>query len=210
MIIATDLEGVLVPEIWVEISRATGIAELAATTHDEPDFGRLMDRRIELLSEHDLRLPTLQRIAADVDPFPGAVDLLAWARTMGQVMIVSDTFHELSDALVRRMGGYNLFANRFHVDPEGRILAYRLRIRGRKDNVVRSLKDVGFHIVAIGDGFNDEHMLRIADDAVLYRAPEELARRVPGGHRARDFDDLRRIVAAAHERLGLAPQFVAA
>jgi phosphoserine/homoserine phosphotransferase len=209
MIIATDLEGVLVPEIWVEISRATGIAELAATTHDEPDFGRLMDRRIELLSEHDLRLPTLQRIAADVDPFPGAVDLLAWARTMGQVMIVSDTFHELSEALVQRMGGYNLFANRFHVDHEGRILAYKLRIRGRKDNVVRSLKDVGFHIVAIGDGFNDEHMLRIADDAVLYRAPEELARRVPDGHRAKDFDDVRRIVAAAHERLGLAPQFVA-
>ncbi|MGQ0720482.1 MAG: bifunctional phosphoserine phosphatase/homoserine phosphotransferase ThrH [Candidatus Eiseniibacteriota bacterium] len=206
MIIVTDLEGVLIPEIWVAVARTTGIAELAATTHDEPDFGRLMDRRIELLAEHDLRLPLLQQIAADVTPYPGAAELLAWARTKGQVMIASDTFHELSETIVQRMGGYNLFANRFHADAEGRILGYRLRIRGRKDNVVRSLKDIGFHIVAIGDGFNDELMLHIADDAVLYRAPEELARRVPSGHRAKDFDDVRRIVSAAHERLGIAPQ----
>ena len=206
MIIVTDLEGVLVPEIWVEISRVTGIGELAATTHDEPDFGRLMDRRIEILGEHDVRLPLLQRIAADVSPHPGATELLAWARTKGQVMIASDTFHELSETIVQRMGGYNLFANRFHADADGRILGYRLRIRGQKDNVARSLKEIGFHIVAIGDGFNDELMLRMADDAVLYRAPEELARRIPAGHRASDFEELRRIVSAVHERLGLAPQ----
>jgi phosphoserine/homoserine phosphotransferase len=201
MIVVTDLEGVLIPEIWVEISRVTGIDELSATTHEEPDFGRLMDRRIEILTEHDLRLPALQRIAADLIPYPGATEFLAWARTKGQVMIASDTFHELSENIVQRMGGYSLFANRFRVDEDGRILGYRLRIRGRKDNVVRSLKEIGFHIVAVGDGFNDELMLRIADDPVLYRAPEELARRIPESHRAVTLEDLRRIILDVHTRL---------
>jgi phosphoserine/homoserine phosphotransferase len=200
MIIVTDLEGVLVPEIWQEIAEATGVEELLATTHDEPDFDRLMARRVEILARHDLRLPDLQRVAADVIPYPGATELLAWARTRGQVMIASDSFHELSEGIVLRLGGYSLFANTFKVDAEGRIHGYRLRIRGRKDNVVRSLKEIGFHIVAIGDGYNDEFMFRVADDAILYRAPADLAARIPGGHQASSFEDLHRIIASIHAR----------
>jgi phosphoserine/homoserine phosphotransferase len=200
MIIATDLEGVLVPEIWVEVARVTGIRELELTTHDEPDFGRLMQRRVDVLNRYDVRLPTLQRIADDILPFPGATELLAWLRTKGQVMIASDTFHELSEGLVRRMGGYNLFANTFQVDSDGRIKGYRLRIRGRKDKIIGSLREIGFSVVAIGDGWNDERMLRLADTPILFNAPDALAERLPGAHRASTFEDVQRIVRDAWER----------
>jgi phosphoserine/homoserine phosphotransferase len=199
LIIATDLEGVLLPEIWEEIARTTGVDDLAMTTHQEPDFGRLMDHRVELLGRHDLRLPDLVRIADGVRPFPGAPELLAWARTKGQIMIVSDTFHEFSDPIVQRMGGYNLFANTFKTDPEGRVLGYHLRIRGRKDNVIRSLREIGYGIIAIGDGYNDERMFHAAHHPILFNAPDDLAARVPQGHRARDYEDVRRLIAEACE-----------
>ena len=197
MIIVTDLEGVLVPEIWVEAARALQVPELALTTHDEPDFDRLMQKRVDLLTLHDIRLPVLQRIADDVLPYPGATELLAWMRTKGQVMIASDTFHELSEGLVRRMGGWTLFANTFVTDSDGRIRGYRLRIRGRKDRVVRSLKEIGFTIVAIGDGFNDELMLKLADFPILFNAPPELRARVPHGRVAANFEDVQRVVIEA-------------
>ena len=201
MIIITDLEGVLVPEIWEEVARVSGIRDLAVTTHEEPDFERLMERRIELMREHDLRLPDLQRISNDVLPFPGATELLAWYRTKGQVMIASDTFHELSEGIVLRMGGWNLFANTFKVDADGRIHGFRLRIRGRKDQIILKLKELGFRIVAIGDGWNDEGMFRFAHHPILFNAPDELAERIPNGIIARDYEDLRRTVADVSARL---------
>jgi phosphoserine / homoserine phosphotransferase len=205
VIIATDLEGVLIPEIWEEIARSTGIGELAATTHAEPDFGKLMDRRVELLAKHDLRLPDLTAIAADVLPFPGAMELLSWARTKAQVMIVSDTFHEFSEPIVLRMGGYNLFANTFKTDEAGRILGYRLRIRGKKDNVIRSLRQIGFRIVAIGDGYNDEQMFRVAHHPILFNAPDDLAARIENGHRATNYEEVRERILEAHEMLSQEP-----
>ncbi|MEZ5063728.1 MAG: bifunctional phosphoserine phosphatase/homoserine phosphotransferase ThrH [bacterium] len=195
MVIITDLEGVLVPEIWTEIARLTGIEELGLTTHDEPDFGRLMARRVELLRQHDLRLPELRRIADDVMPFPGATELLAWYRTKAQVMIASDTFHELSEGLVQRMGGWNLFANTFRTDDDGRIEGYRLRIRGRKDRIIAALKDIGFRIIAVGDGWNDEGMFRVAHHPILFNAPEALIERIPNGSVAENYTDLQAIVS---------------
>ena len=201
VIIVSDLEGVLVPEIWKEVARVTGIADLDLTTHEEPEFEALMQRRVETLTRHDLRLQDLRRIADDVLPYPGATELLAWARTKGQVMIVSDTFHELSEGIVHRMGGYSLFANTFRLDSQGRILGYRLRIRGRKDNVIRSLKEIGYRIVAIGDGYNDELMLKIAHHPILYNAPDDLASRVPHGKRAHTFEELRQIIIESYQKL---------
>ncbi len=201
MIISTDLEGVLIPEIWAEIARVTGLAELAISSHDEPDFEKLMERRVEILAREDVRLPTLVRIAGDVLPFPGATELLAWMRTKGQVLIVSDTFHEFSENVVARMGGYNLFANTFKTDADGRILGYRLRIRGRKDKVIRSLREIGFTIIAIGDGWNDEQMFRIADHAILFNAPDALGELFPRGHRAKNFEDVRRVIIETSNRL---------
>jgi phosphoserine/homoserine phosphotransferase len=194
VIVATDLEGVLVPEIWEHIARATGIPDLARTTRDEPNFDLLMEQRLGLLRERDLRLMDLERIARGVDPYPGAVDLLAWLRAQAQVFIVSDTFHELSEGLVRRMGGFSLFANRFEADAKGRITGVRLRIRGRKDHVIRSVQEIGFRVIAIGDSYNDESVLRAADHAILYRAPEDLAARLPDARAANDYADLRRHV----------------
>lgn len=205
MIIATDLEGVLIPEIWEEIAEATGIAELAATTHAEPDFGKLMDRRVALCAKHGLRLPDLQAIAHDVLPYPGAMELLSWAQAKAQVMIVSDTFHEFSEPIVHRMGGYNLFANRFKTDEDGHILGYRLRIRGKKDNVIRSLRQIGFRIVAIGDGYNDEQMFRVAHHPILFNAPDDLAARIPTGHRATNYDQVRERIREAFDMLSQEP-----
>jgi phosphoserine/homoserine phosphotransferase len=201
VIIATDLEGVLIPEIWREVSRATGVDALGLTTHEEPDFARLMDRRVELLARHGIRLQDLQRIARDILPYPGATELLAWARTKAQIMIVSDTFHELSEPIVQRMGGYNLFANTFKIDSEGRVLGYRLRIRGRKDRVIRSLKGIGFRIIAIGDGYNDELMFRAAHHSILYNAPADLVERVTDPLIAADFEDLKRQILDVHRQL---------
>jgi phosphoserine/homoserine phosphotransferase len=199
VIVATDLEGVFLPEIWAEIARVTGRADLSVSSHEEPDFGKLMERRIEILTEADIRLPELIGIAANVLPYPGAVETLAWLRTKGQVLIISDTFHELSEGIVQRMGGYNLFANTFRTDDAGRILGHRLRIRGRKDRVIRSLKEIGFTIVAIGDGWNDEQMFRTADHPVLYNVPEALAAAFPSARRAGSFEELRRHVIEIEE-----------
>lgn len=191
MIIATDLEGVLVPEIWERIAEETGIPELERTTRDEPDFRRLMEHRLQVLNAHDLRVPALQEIAATIEPYPGAVELLEWLRDFAQVLIVSDTFHELADGLVRRMGGFSLFANRFEVGQDGRIEGVRLRIRGRKDQVIRSVQELGFRVVAIGDSYNDESVLRAADHAILYNAPMDLIERLPQAFQAHDYDDIR-------------------
>ena len=201
MVIITDLEGVLVPEIWEEIARVTGISGLATTTHEEPDFERLMALRVELLQQHDVRLPDLQRIAHDVLPYPGAVELLGWYRTKAQVMIASDTFHEFSEAIVQRMGGWNLFANTFTVDQDGRITGYRLRIRGRKDKIIRSLKEIGFRIIAIGDGWNDAEMFKLAHHAILFRAPDALAEHFPEGARANEYEEVRRIVSRISQQV---------
>jgi phosphoserine/homoserine phosphotransferase len=176
VIIATDLEGVLVPEIWERIAEETGIPELERTTRDEPDFRRLMEHRLQVLNAHDLRVPALQEIAATIEPYPGAVELLEWLRDFAQVLIVSDTFHELADGLVRRMGGFSLFANRFEVGQDGRIEGVRLRIRGRKDQVIRSVQELGF---------------RVVDHAILYNAPMDLIERLPQAFQAHDYDDIR-------------------
>jgi phosphoserine/homoserine phosphotransferase len=210
LIVATDLEGVLIPEIWERIAEATGVPGLARTTRDEPDFEKLMEHRLALLRERDLRVADLERIARSVDPYPGAVDLLAWLRAQFQIFIVSDTFHELSEGIVRRMGGFTLFANRFQVDQEGRIVGVHLRIRGRKDQVIRSVRELGFRVIAIGDSYNDESVLRASDHAILYRAPQDLAARLPLARTASDYADLRRHVEEIRRIEDAAAQDVAA
>ena len=166
---------------------------------DEPDFSRLMAHRLRVLNAHDLRLPALQEIAAKIEPYPGAVELLEWLRDLAQVLIVSDTFHELSEGLVRRMGGFSLFANRFELGADGRIEGVRLRIRGRKDHVIRSVQEIGFRVVAIGDSYNDERVLRAADHAILYNAPKDLIERLPHAFQARNYDDIRSHVEMVRE-----------
>lgn len=191
MVVATDLEGVLVPELWECIAAATKTPALARTTRDEPDFERLMADRLQALDSRRLRLDDLQAITREVPPDPGAIEFLAWVRSFAQVFIVSDTFHELSEDIVQRLGGYSLFANRFRVDAEGRIVGVRLRIRGQKDRIITSIQEAGFRVVAIGDSSNDERILRAANDAVLYNATSELTAKLPQARRAFNFAELR-------------------
>lgn len=179
MIVATDLEGVLIPELWVEIAEHYNIEGLRITTRDIPDFQELMEHRVEVLQKEDIRLPELQDVTRRTMAFSGALEFLAWARRQGQVMIISDTFHEFSDPLIWEMGGYNLYANRFTVDRRGRITGFKLRIRGMKWRVLEKLREIGFYIMALGDSHNDLSMLHRADHPLLFNPPEDLVRDNP-------------------------------
>lgn len=199
MIIATDLEGVLIPEIWVEIGEKYDIPELTKTTRQIEDFRELMEHRIEVLREEDLKLPDIQQVAREVMAFPGALEFLSWARRQGQVMIISDTFHELSDELIWEMGGYNLFANQFVTDDDGYITGFRLRIRGRKWRVLEKLRESGFFVCAIGDSYNDLSMLKRADHPMLINPPEELTEEHPEIPVFENYDELRESILSLSE-----------
>lgn len=191
MIIATDLEGVLIPEIWVQVGERYGIEELTKTTRDIANFKELMEHRIQVLRDEGLRLRDIQKVAREVMAFPGSIEFLSWARRQGQVMIISDTFHELSDELIWEMGGYNLFANSFVTDEDGFITGFRLRIRGRKWRVLEKLRESGFFVVAIGDSYNDLSMLKRADHPMLINPPEELTEEHPEIPVVSDYDEIR-------------------
>jgi phosphoserine/homoserine phosphotransferase len=191
MIIASDLEGVLIPEIWVEVGEKYDIPELTTTTREIEDFRELMEHRIEVLREEGLKLKDVQKVAQEVMAYPGSLEFLSWARRQGQVMIISDTFHELSDQLIWEMGGYNLFANEFITDDKGYITGFRLRIRGRKWRVLEKLRESGFFVTAIGDSYNDLSMLKRADHPMLINPPEELTEEHPEIPVFNNYDELR-------------------
>lgn len=191
MIFVTDLEGVLIPEIWMEIADKTGIPELRLTTHEVEDFESLMATRIKALMARGVKLSDVVRIAEDVMPFSGSIEFLSWLRRKGPVLILSDTFSEMADGIVMRLGGYPLFANRFDTDIEGRIVGYQLRIRGQKGRVVTALRDIGFVLCAVGDGFNDLSMLQTAQHSFLYNPAPALARKLPGKTVVKDYVELK-------------------
>jgi len=181
----------LVPEIWVEIADRYVVDGLRKTTRDIPDFEQLMEHRVRVLKNEGLTMEDLREVAVDVEPYSGSVQFLEWCRRHGQVMIISDTFHEFSDEIIWEMGGYNLFANRFTVDEQGIIDGYHLRIRGMKWNVLEKLREIGFYIVAIGDSYNDLSMLEEADHPVLFNPPEVLSKQYPQFHVAETYEELR-------------------
>lgn len=200
MIIATDLEGVLIPEIWVEIGEEYDIPELTKTTREIEDFRELMERRIQVLREEGLKLRDLQQVARDVMAYPGSLEFLSWARRQGQVMIISDTFHELSDELIWEMGGYNLFANQFICDDDGYITGFRLRIRGRKWRVLEKLRESGFFVCAVGDSYNDLSMLKRADHPMLINPPKELTDEHPEIPVFNDYHELRESILSLSKK----------
>lgn len=199
MIIATDLEGVLIPEIWVEVADHYGIDDLRKTTRDVPNFEQLMEHRIEVLKREGITLEDLREVARGVEPYEGCEAFLDWCHRHGQVMIISDTFHELSDPIIREMGGYNLFANRFTVNDDGFIEGYKLRIRGMKWNVLEKLREIGFFIISIGDSYNDISMLQEADHPILYNPPEALVEKHPEFHVKTDYDSIEESIESIEE-----------
>ncbi len=188
MIAAIDLEGVLAPEIWPLLGVQFGVPDLKLTTRDLGDFEELMHRRVSALDKAGVRLADLQRVAHAVEPFLGAREFLERLHAFAQVLIISDTFHEFSDPLVRKLGGYNLFANRFEVDAFGRIVGFKLRIRGKKEKIVDGMRSAGFQVAAMGDSLNDATLLAHADYRILYRPVSVLREQFPQAAVANDLD----------------------
>jgi phosphoserine/homoserine phosphotransferase len=200
MIACLDLEGVLVPEIWINVAEATGIDALRITTRDEPDYDKLMRNRIRILGEHGLTLADIQGVIGRMGPLAGAREFLAWLRRGYQVVILSDTFYEFAAPLMEQLDHPCLFCNSLVVDAEGRVRDYRLRIRDGKRKAVMALKLLNFEVIAAGDSYNDTSMLAEADAGILFRPPDNVVRDFPQFPVARTYDELRAGFAAAARR----------
>jgi phosphoserine/homoserine phosphotransferase len=197
-----DLEGVLVPEIWINVSKKTGIAELSRTTRDEPDYDKLMEQRIAILDRHRLKLADIQQVIGSMTPLEGAGEFLDWLRERFQVLILSDTFDQFSQPLMRKLGFPTLFCNTLEIDEAGRIAGYKLRQKDGKRRAVEALHSLELRVIAAGDSYNDTTMLGAADAGILFRPPEKVAREFPQFPVTRDYDELRVAFARAMEKLG--------
>ena len=175
-LVCLDLEGVLVPEIWIAFSEAAGIPEFRRTTRDEPDYDKLMHFRIDLLSKHNLKLKDIQKVIGSMEPLPGAVDFVNRLKERTQLIILSDTFEEFARPLMARLGYPTLFCNRIETAADGSVCGYRLRQKNGKKHAVMALKTLNFKIFAAGDSYNDLAMIAEADSGCLFRAPEAIRR----------------------------------
>jgi phosphoserine/homoserine phosphotransferase len=199
-VLCLDLEGVLVPEIWIGVAERTGVAELRVTTRDEPDYDKLMRRRLAILEREGLGLPDIQAVIEALGPLPGARAFLDWARERLQVLILSDTFDEFAKPLMRQLGWPTLFCNRLVVGASGRIEDYRLRQKDGKREAVRALHGLQFRVIAAGDSYNDTNMLAEADAGILFRPPPNVVREFPQFPVTHSYDELRAAVESALER----------
>ena len=196
-VVCLDLEGVLVPEIWIAFAEKTGIDALRATTRDVPDYDQLMTGRLGHLAEHKLKLGDIQAVIAQLAPLPGAKEFLDGLRETYQVIILSDTFYEFSQPLMRRLGWPTLFCHRLVVDGEGNITGYKLRQGDAKRKSILALKQLEFRILAAGDSYNDTAMLEEADRGFLFRAPENVVSEFPQYVATDDYIELRKLLDAA-------------
>jgi len=188
--VCLDLEGVLVPEIWIAFSEATGINELRRTTRDEPDYDKLMNFRIELLKKNNLKLPDIQKVISGMEPLSGAIDFTDTLREKTQLIILSDTFEQFAKPLMAKLSWPTLFCNSLQVDDDGTVIGYRLRQQNGKKEAVKAFKSINTRIFAAGDSFNDLAMIREADGGCLFRAPEQIRKDCSDLKCADTFDDL--------------------
>ncbi|NLW05756.1 MAG: bifunctional phosphoserine phosphatase/homoserine phosphotransferase ThrH [Pseudomonadaceae bacterium] len=195
-----DLEGVLVPEIWIAFAEKTGIDELKATTRDIPDYDVLMRQRLRILDEHGLKLPDIQAVIAELEPLPGAVEFINWLRERFQVIILSDTFYEFSQPLMRQLGFPTLLCHKLEVDEEGRVVDYKLRQRDPKRQSVRALQLLNYRVIAAGDSYNDTTMLAQAEQGILFHAPQNVIEEFPQFPAVQTFEDLKKAFINASVR----------
>ncbi|MFT4816963.1 MAG: phosphoserine/homoserine phosphotransferase [Pseudohongiellaceae bacterium] len=195
-----DLEGVLVPEIWIGFAQKTGIDELAATTRDIPDYDVLMKQRLALLDQHGLGLPDIQEVISTMAPMPGAKEFIDWLKERFQLIILSDTFYEFSQPLMRQLDFPTLFCHRLVADESGRIVDYKLRQKDPKRQSVKALHGLNFRVIASGDSYNDTTMLEEADAGILFRAPANVIEEFPQYPAVESYEELRREFCAASER----------
>ncbi|MCR4789212.1 MAG: bifunctional phosphoserine phosphatase/homoserine phosphotransferase ThrH [Lachnospiraceae bacterium] len=188
-IVCLDLEGVLVPEIWIAFSEATGIPELRRTTRDEPDYDKLMKFRIGILKEHGLGLKEIQDTIATIDPLPGAKEFLGELRTITQVVILSDTFEQFAKPLMEKLGWPAIFCNTLEVAPDGEITGYKMRCEKSKLTTVKALQSCGFETIAAGDSFNDLGMIEASKAGFLFRTTEAIKKDHPQYPAFEDYDE---------------------
>jgi phosphoserine / homoserine phosphotransferase len=173
-IVCSDLEGVFVPEIWINVAKHTGVDELKLTTRDINDYNVLMKRRLEILRQYNLTLHVIQHVIAHIKPLPGATEFLAWLRKRSQLVVVSDTFAEFANPLMEKLGYPTLLCNNLTIDPLGNIVNYNLRQENGKKRVVEAMHNLNYKVIAVGDSYNDINMLREAEVGILYRPPQNV------------------------------------
>ena len=188
-VVCLDMEGVLVPEIWIAFSEASGIPELRRTTRDEPDYDKLMKWRLGILKEHGLGLREIQATIEKIDPLPGAKELLDELRKVTQVIIISDTFTQFAMPLMKKLGYPTLFCNTLEVGENGEITGYRMRCAQSKLTTVRALQSAGFETIAAGDSHNDLAMIRASKAGFLFRSTEQIMKDNPDLEAFEEFDD---------------------
>ena len=196
-----DLEGVLVPEIWIAVAEKTGIERLRLTTRDVSDYDQLMMGRLKILRENDLLLNDIQAVIQRVDPLPGAIEYLDWVRSVTQAVILSDTFYEFAAPLMAKLRYPTLFCNSLETDSENNIIAYHLRQPDGKRKAVAALKSLDFNVIAIGDSYNDTTMLAIADYGILFRPPENVIAEFPQYPVVHEYDNLQAQVTKCLDEL---------
>lgn len=196
-VVCLDLEGILVPEIWINVAVRTGIDALRATTRDIPDYDVLMRQRLAILKEHGLGLPDIQSVIAQMGPLAGAEEFLAWLRERFQVVLLSDTYYEFAVPLTKQLGYPLLLCHRLEVDTRGMIVGYRLRQSDSKREAVRAFHSLNYRVIAVGDSYNDTAMLSEADVGILFRPPGNVVAEFPQFPVTESYDELRRALTSA-------------
>ena len=189
-IVCLDLEGVLVPEIWIAFAEESGIPELKKTTRDEPDYDKLMNWRLGILKEHGLGLKEIQETIAKIDPLPGAKEFLDKLREMGQVIIISDTFTQFAKPLMKKLGWPTIFCNSLEVAPDGTITGFKMRIEKSKYTTVKALQSIGFETIASGDSYNDLGMIEASKAGFVFRSTEQIKKDHPELAAYETYDEL--------------------
>ena len=193
-IVCLDMEGVLTPEIWIAFSEASGIPELRRTTRDEPDYDKLMRWRLGILKEHGLGLKEIQATIAAIDPLPGAKEFMDELRSITQAVVLSDTFSQFAQPLMKKLGWPTLLCNELIVAPDGEITGFRMRCENTKLSTVKAFQSVGFETIAAGDSFNDLAMIRASKAGILFRSTEAIKAANPDLPAVEDFDELLRLI----------------
>ena len=194
-ILLFDLEGVFTPEVWINIALSTSIDELKVTTRDEPDYNKLMKRRLKILKENNITLKDIQEIIAGMELLPGAKKFIDWVRSVAQIIVVTDSFVEFATPLLEKLGYPTCFCHNLETNGNGIITDYKLRINDMKKETVKALKQMNYDVIAAGDSYNDVAMLLEADKGILFRPPDNVVEEFPQFPVVTDYSELKKIVA---------------
>ena len=201
MLTCLDLEGVLLPEIWIEFAKKTGIDELKKTTRDIPDYKKLMQIRLQILQKNNLKIHDIQDVIKTLKPLSGAKEFLAWLKSEFQVIILSDTFYEFSGPLMKQLDFPTLFCHQLVIDEKGTVINFLLRQDDQKTKAVKALQGLNFKVIAAGDSYNDTGMLQQADSGILFCPPTNVINEFPQFPVAKNYDDFQKLLLNAREKL---------